>query len=66
MSGNDDLERSQLIDKARSFLTSPEIKGAEESKKREFLHSKGLQDDEIDQLLSSGGSEASLLPSRFA
>jgi hypothetical protein len=46
-------QQSELIDKARSFLASPEIRSADISAKKEFLKSKGLREEEIDQLMSS-------------
>ena len=40
-----------LLERARSFLSSSDIKSADESEKRRFLTSKGLSSSELDQLL---------------
>ncbi|KAG8942624.1 hypothetical protein FRC03_002997 [Tulasnella sp. 419] len=44
-------ERTTLLDKARVFLASPDIRGQDASKKRRFLFEKGLSLDEVDTLL---------------
>jgi Pex14 N-terminal domain len=46
-------QQPELIDKARSFLASPEIMSADIAAKKDFLKSKGLREQEIDQLMSS-------------
>ena len=43
--------REELIAKARSFLTSPQIQHEDVSAKRKFLSEKGLNDSEINGLL---------------
>lgn len=44
-------DRTELIEKARSFLASPQIRHEGVSAKRRFLADKGLSDVEIDGLL---------------
>ena len=43
--------REELIARARSFLTSPQIQHEDVSAKRKFLSDKGLNDSEINGLL---------------
>ena len=43
--------RSDLIQKARSFLQSPQVRAEDYAAKRRFLSEKGLNDVEIDSLL---------------
>ena len=43
--------REELIARARSFLTSPQIQHEDVSAKRKFLSDKGLNDSEINDLL---------------
>ncbi len=44
-------DRTELIDKARIFLNSPQVRYEDPSAKRRFLAEKGLNDTEIDGLL---------------
>lgn len=44
-------ERQELIDKARAFLVSPQVRNEDIPAKRRFLAEKGLTDVEIDRLI---------------
>lgn len=44
-------DRALLIEQARSFLLSPEIRNEDEASKRKFLAEKGLSGDEIDKMI---------------
>ena len=44
-------DRSELLDKARSFLTSPQVRHDDPSATRRFLAEKGLNNLEIEQLM---------------
>lgn len=44
-------DRSQLLDRASTFLAAPEIRSQDSPEKRAFLADKGLTDGEIDILL---------------
>lgn len=44
-------DRTQLIARARSFLTSPQVRLEDTSAKHKFLSEKGLSAGEIDELL---------------
>jgi hypothetical protein len=46
-----DQDRSELLTRARSFLTSPQVQNQNASAKYTFLAEKGLNDDEIKSLL---------------
>lgn len=45
-------DRSDLIKKAITFLSSESVRSASEVKKKEFLRKKGLTDEEIDQAMA--------------
>ncbi|KAF9464888.1 hypothetical protein BDZ94DRAFT_1161228 [Collybia nuda] len=45
------LERSELLSRARTFLTSPQIQNQDIFAKRQFLLDKGLNDLEVERLL---------------
>jgi hypothetical protein len=47
----DDSDRSQLVSRARAFLTSPQVAHEDVPSKRAFLVAKGLAAPEIEQLL---------------
>jgi predicted ABC-type transport system involved in lysophospholipase L1 biosynthesis ATPase subunit len=49
--GEDQIDREELISKARAFLASPQVRNEDIPAKRRFLSEKGLTDAEIDQLL---------------
>lgn len=44
-------DRAELLQRARAFLTSPQVGHEDVSAKRRFLAEKGLTDTEIDSLL---------------
>jgi len=44
-------DRTQLVEKARAFLLSPDIRHESSENKRKFLEEKGLSGDEIDILI---------------
>ena len=44
-------DRSELLSRARGFLTSPQVYAQDLHAKRRFLTEKGLRDTEIDTLL---------------
>lgn len=46
-----ELDRLELLGRARSFLASPQVAHQDVSIKRKFLAEKGLRDAEIDVLL---------------
>ena len=46
-----DQDRSELLTRARSFLTSPQVQNQDAFAKYTFLAEKGLNDDEIKSLL---------------
>jgi len=46
-----ELNRSELLGRARSFLASPQVAHQDASIKRKFLAEKGLHDVEIDAVL---------------
>jgi hypothetical protein len=48
----DNLDRSQLVSRARAFLTSPQVAHEDVPSKRAFLVAKGLATPEIEQLLA--------------
>jgi hypothetical protein len=50
--GEEHIDNHQkLIDKARTFLASPQVRNEDIPAKRTFLSEKGLTDAEIDQLI---------------
>ncbi|KAK2466070.1 hypothetical protein APHAL10511_001712 [Amanita phalloides] len=51
ISNKSELDRSQLLERARMFLASPQVIYQDTSTKRKFLEEKGLQDAEIESLL---------------
>jgi hypothetical protein len=55
-----ELDRSELLGRARSFLASPQVAHQDVSIKRKFLTEKGLRDAEIDALLRDAVSHLSL------
>ena len=55
-----ELDRLELLGRARSFLASPQVAHQEVSIKRKFLTEKGLRDAEIDVLLREAVSLLSL------
>jgi hypothetical protein len=50
--GAGQVDRTELLDHARSFLQSPEIQLSDFESKRQFLRDKGLSPSEIDMLLA--------------
>lgn len=46
-----DQDRAELLTRARSFLTSPQVQNQDAFAKYTFLAEKGLNDDEIKSLL---------------
>ena len=44
-------ERAELLQRARAFLTSPQVQHEDVAAKRRFLADKGLTDAEIESLL---------------
>ncbi|RAK74511.1 peroxisomal membrane protein PEX14, partial [Aspergillus fijiensis CBS 313.89] len=56
---NDTEERPALLDQAAKFLQDDSIRDAPVERKRTFLESKGLRNDEIDLLLSQSPEESS-------
>ncbi|KZT70377.1 hypothetical protein DAEQUDRAFT_668036 [Daedalea quercina L-15889] len=56
--------RTDLLDKARVFLNSPQARHEDYAAKRRFLVEKGLKDDEIDGLLREMPPQAPLVPPR--
>lgn len=50
-------DRTELLDQARAFLSSPQVKYDDPTATRRFLAEKGLYGDEIDQLLREIVSE---------
>lgn len=57
-----DPTRLELLQKSRSFLDAPEIRSADETTKKEFLKSKGLQEEEITQLLAPESNSSPQAP----
>jgi hypothetical protein len=45
------LHRSELLDRARHFLSSPQVIHQDHESKRRFLSEKGLSDEEVQLLL---------------
>jgi hypothetical protein len=45
-------DRSELLDRARHFLSSPQVMHQDYESKRRFLAEKGLSDGEVQLLLS--------------
>lgn len=59
------VNRSELIAKARTFLSTPHIRSQDDTSKHAFLVEKGLTQDEIHSLLREiVGDQASVYPSR--
>ncbi|RXW21940.1 hypothetical protein EST38_g3906 [Candolleomyces aberdarensis] len=56
--------REELIGRARTFLTSPQIQGQDISAKRKFLVEKGLTEGEISGLLQGSAPRLPLIPPR--
>ncbi|PSR93767.1 hypothetical protein PHLCEN_2v4662 [Hermanssonia centrifuga] len=58
-------DRTELIDRARIFLNSPQVRYEDPSAKRRFLAEKGLNDTEIDGLLQElSVNQSPLVPPR--
>ncbi|KAF9491375.1 hypothetical protein BDN71DRAFT_1421783 [Pleurotus eryngii] len=57
-------DRSELLSRARGFLTSPQIYAQDLHAKRRFLAEKGLRDTEIDTLLRELPHQAPIVPPR--
>lgn len=55
-------ERAELVSRARAFLTSPQIKSQDILARRKFLSEKGLNDFEINGLLSELVSRLNISP----
>ncbi|KAI9447889.1 hypothetical protein H4582DRAFT_1896987 [Lactarius indigo] len=59
------LDRSELLDRARHFLGSPQVVHQDHESKRRFLTDKGLTDGEIQLLLREMPSQLPLVPPRM-
>ncbi|KAF8351626.1 hypothetical protein F5887DRAFT_938388 [Amanita rubescens] len=59
-----ELDRSELLGRARSFLASPQVAHQDASIKRKFLAEKGLRDVEIDAVLREVPSSTPTIPPR--
>ncbi|KAF8272140.1 hypothetical protein EI94DRAFT_1865558 [Lactarius quietus] len=57
--------RSELLDRARHFLNSPQVTHQDHESKRRFLTEKGLTDGEIQLLLHEMPSQLPLVPARM-
>ncbi|KAI0720309.1 hypothetical protein C8T65DRAFT_634096 [Cerioporus squamosus] len=57
-------DRTELLQRARAFLTSPQVRHEDVSAKRRFLVEKGLTDAEIEELLFEVPPPAPPLPPR--
>ncbi|KZT06413.1 uncharacterized protein LAESUDRAFT_759261 [Laetiporus sulphureus 93-53] len=57
-------DRTELINKARGFLLSPQVRHEDISAKRKFLAEKGLDDAEIDGLLQELPPQVPVVPPR--
>ncbi|KZT39657.1 hypothetical protein SISSUDRAFT_1061002 [Sistotremastrum suecicum HHB10207 ss-3] len=62
--GNSSESRALLIEQARAFLLSSEIRNEDEASKRKFLAEKGLSGDEIDQMILEAASAPPPIPAR--
>ncbi|PCH40818.1 hypothetical protein WOLCODRAFT_162568 [Wolfiporia cocos MD-104 SS10] len=58
------VDRTELLKKARAFLTSPQVRYEDASSKRTFLSEKGLNDLEIENLLQEVPQQPPLIPPR--
>ncbi|KAI9467163.1 hypothetical protein BJY52DRAFT_1111800 [Lactarius psammicola] len=58
-------DRSELLDRARHFLSSPQVIHQDHESKRRFLTDKGLTDGEIQLLLREIPSQLPLVPPRM-
>ncbi|KAH9833750.1 uncharacterized protein C8Q71DRAFT_725515 [Rhodofomes roseus] len=57
-------DRVELLHKARAFLNSPQVRHEDFSAKRRFLADKGLNDEQIERLLTEMPPQAPLVPPR--
>ncbi|POS85589.1 hypothetical protein EPUL_002472 [Erysiphe pulchra] len=55
------IHRSKVIEQARKFLEKDDIKNAEKEKKAAFLKTKGLSNDEIEDLLNESEKKESIV-----
>jgi len=60
----DSTDRTSLLQTARAFLNSPQVRHEDAGVKRNFLSQKGLNAVEIEQLLQEAPPQAPLIPPR--
>ncbi|KAL6305817.1 hypothetical protein BKA93DRAFT_895834 [Sparassis latifolia] len=58
------VDRTELLEKARAFLSSPQVVHEDTAAKRRFLAEKGLSDAEVDGLLREVPAAVPLVPPR--
>ncbi|PFH51399.1 hypothetical protein AMATHDRAFT_3060 [Amanita thiersii Skay4041] len=59
-----DLDRTDLLSRARTFLKSPQVTDQDAASKRKFLIEKGLHENEIDTLLQEAPHTTPAIPPR--
>ncbi|GJE84358.1 hypothetical protein PsYK624_004340 [Phanerochaete sordida] len=57
-------DRTELLQRARTFLSSPQVAHEDAAAKRKFLVDKGLNDTEIEGLLRTTPAQAPIVPPR--